>query len=117
MGRPRLSRPDVVRKAGAEAGEGKHQQMRERSWRASASRSAVVSGCACGHRRDRYTTSSQDAGSGPGAGKEREQARRGKSTLPGAASPPATDEPSYYGKAQGGEPSRKKAGGGSPPAV
>jgi hypothetical protein len=29
--RPRLSRPDVGRKAGAEAGEGKHQQMRARS--------------------------------------------------------------------------------------
>src|SRR6266446_449434 len=93
MVRPRLSRPDVVRKAGAEAGKGKHQQMRERSLASAASPSAVVSGCACGHRRARYTTSSQDAGSGPGARKEREQARRGKSTLPGAASPPAMDEP------------------------
>ena len=31
MVRPRLSRPDVVERAGAQAGEGKHQQMRERS--------------------------------------------------------------------------------------
>src|SRR6267142_2321152 len=91
--------------------------MRERSLASAASPSAVVSGCACRTRRARYTTSSQDAGSGPGAREEREQARRGKSSLPGAASPPATDEPQHCGKAQGGEPSRKKAGGGNPPAV
>ena len=40
--------------------------MRERSLRAQRV-SAVVSGCAGGHRRARYTTSSQDARGGPGA--------------------------------------------------
>src|SRR5882724_10235638 len=69
MVRPRLSRPDVVEKAGAEAGEGKHQQMRERSLASVASPSVVVSGCACGTRRARYTTSSQDARGGPRAKK------------------------------------------------
>jgi hypothetical protein len=76
MVRPRLSRPDVVERAGAQAGEGKHQQMRERSLASAASPSAVVSGCACGTRRARYTTSSQDAGSGPGAQVERASAER-----------------------------------------
>ena len=75
MVRPRLSRPDVGEKAGAQAGEGKHQQMRERSLRAQRV-SVVVSGWACGTRRARYTTSSQDAGSGPGAQVERASAER-----------------------------------------
>ena len=35
--------------------------MRERSLASAASPSAVVSGCACGHRRACYTTSCQDA--------------------------------------------------------
>jgi hypothetical protein len=43
--------------------------MRERSLRAQRD-SAVVSGCAGGHRRARYTTSFQDACGGPGAKKQ-----------------------------------------------
>ena len=70
------------RRAGAEAGEGKHQQMRARSLASAASPSAVVSGCACGTRRARYTTSSKDAGRGWEHWR-REQARRGKSPLRG----------------------------------
>src|SRR5712691_5166267 len=72
MKRPRLSRPDVVGKAGDQAGAGTAQQMRQRSLASAASRSAVVSGCAWRHKRACYTTSSQDAGRGA-ADKSREK--------------------------------------------
>jgi hypothetical protein len=87
MVRPRLSRPDVGGKAGAEAGEGKHQQMRQRSLASAASPSAVVSGCACGHRRARYTTSlpgreaaaeRQKTGERPDERKAREQGKNAR---------------------------------------
>ena len=91
MVRPRLSRPDVVERAGAQAGEATSTDARTELGGASEP-GAVVSGWACGTRCARYTTSFQDAGCGPGAQVERASAER-KEHPAGAASPPATDRP------------------------